>query len=159
MDYQNYEAGEQQVSLYNIVNGFNMACLLYLPMLGKHSDEYPRFRDCFISDPDHPKYDNHIHVYTRTGGANRQHHIEENRVMMTAPEFVATFDDKFDSTFASFVYKIPEKWQADFNAISEQRFDLTSEEYRAEMKRVFPKLTEVIDSLFKHAQEQAPESH
>lgn len=35
------------MSLYNMVNGMNQATFFVLPMLGRHPDEYPRFRDCF----------------------------------------------------------------------------------------------------------------
>lgn len=38
------------MSLYNMVCGFNPACVWLLPMLGKKHTEYPRFRDCFLSD-------------------------------------------------------------------------------------------------------------
>lgn len=30
-----------------MINGVNQATFYILPMLGKHPDEYPRFRDCF----------------------------------------------------------------------------------------------------------------
>lgn len=36
------------MSLYNMINGVNPATFIILPMLGKHPNEYPRFRDCFI---------------------------------------------------------------------------------------------------------------
>ena len=36
--------------LYNLINGVNLATFIILPMLGKHPDEYPRFRDCFIAE-------------------------------------------------------------------------------------------------------------
>lgn len=52
------------MSLYNMINGVNPATFIILPMLGKHPDEYPRFRDCFIKD-------GMIEVYTRVGGNNR----------------------------------------------------------------------------------------
>lgn len=38
------------MSLYNMLNGVNPCTFLILPMLGKHPDEYPRFRDCFIEE-------------------------------------------------------------------------------------------------------------
>lgn len=38
------------MSLYNMVCGFNPACVWLLPMLGKKHTEYPRFRDCFLSE-------------------------------------------------------------------------------------------------------------
>lgn len=48
-----------------MLHGVNPATFLILPMLGKHPDEYPRFRDCFITE------DDHILILTRVGGPNR----------------------------------------------------------------------------------------
>jgi len=59
------------MSLYNMMFGVNQATFYILLMLGKHPEEYPRFRDCFISETEHPQYDNMIHIYTRVGGNNR----------------------------------------------------------------------------------------
>ena len=69
------------MSLYNMVNGVKPTTFFVLPMLGKHPDEYPRFRDCFLSDEEHPQYDDHIHIYTRTGGGNREGYEAENDAM------------------------------------------------------------------------------
>ena len=38
------------MSMYNLTNGFNPACILVMPMLGRKQDEWPRFRDCFVTD-------------------------------------------------------------------------------------------------------------
>ena len=38
------------MSLYNMMNGFNPACLFIMPMLGRKQEEYPRFRDCFVTE-------------------------------------------------------------------------------------------------------------
>ena len=54
------------MSLYNALFGFNPACILILPMIGRGGQEgYPRFRDCFVTD------EGNIAVYTRVGGNNR----------------------------------------------------------------------------------------
>ena len=55
------------MSLYNMLFGVTPATFFFFFLLGKHPDEYPRFRDCFLNDEYLPEYDNHIHVYTRTG--------------------------------------------------------------------------------------------
>lgn len=133
------------MSFYHLMNGVSQATFVVLPMLGKHPDEYPRFRDCFLGDEEHPEYDGHIHIYTRTGGGNRGCYAAENDAMRAMPGFVTDFDDSFDSTYASWVFKIPERWQQDFEAISAGNIGGISEEYRAEMKRVYPKLSAKID--------------
>ena len=53
------------MSLYNMMNGFNPACVFIMPMLGRKQEEYPRFRDCFVTE------ENNIAIYTRVGGGNR----------------------------------------------------------------------------------------
>jgi len=88
------------MSFYNMVHGVTPAALLILPMLGKHPDEYPRFRDCFLADQEHPEFDDHIHVFTRVGGGNRGCGFGEEE-LYKHPEYVTTFDDSFDSTYAS----------------------------------------------------------
>ena len=57
------------MSLYNMINGVDPACFYLLPMLGRVAEDYPRFRDCFLSEDGE-----HIDIYTRVGGNNRNHH-------------------------------------------------------------------------------------
>lgn len=145
------------MSLYNMVNGVTSAVFFVLPMLGKHPDEYPRFRDCFIKDPDHPEYDDHIHVFTRTGGGNRDEYEAENEELTDMPGYVANFDDVFDCTYASWIFKVPERWKSDFEKIKEGRYGEVSDEYKAEIKRVYPKLVEKLDEYFKSNVEASAE--
>lgn len=136
------------MSLYNMINGVSSATFLILPMLGHHPDEYPRFRDCFTNDEEHREYADHIHIYTRTGGGNRDSYEAENDWMRSLPGFVTDFDDSFDSTFASWVFQIPEKWRADYEKIKDGRIKEVSGEYQAELGRVYPKLAEKFGELF-----------
>ena len=135
------------MSMYNMINGATPAVFFILPMLGKHPDEYPRFRDCFLNDGEHPEYNDHIHVYTRTGGGNRADYVEENDAMRAMPGFVVDFDDSYDRTYASWVFEVPEHWKADYEAIKRGAWSEVSDEYLAEMKRVFPKLADKFDEL------------
>jgi len=136
------------MSLYNVINGVNQFTFLVLPMLDKHPDEYPKFRDCFVKDESRPDLDNHIHVYTRTGGGNREGYIEENKKMTDHPNFVTDFDDDFDSTFASWIFSIPEKWKNDFNLLQKGEIRSISKEYKEQIMKVFPKLKETLTALF-----------
>ncbi len=135
------------MSLYNMINGVTNAVFFVLPMLGKHPDEYPRFRDCFLSDEEHPEYADHIHIYTRVGGSNRSSGFGEE-VLYSMPGFVSTFDDSFDSTFASYVFKVPDKWRADFELYKQGKIKEFSKEYQEEIKRVYPKLKEKLEELW-----------
>lgn len=134
--------------MYNLINGVSMACLYFLPMLGKHPDEYPRFRDCFLKDAQRPEYDGKIHVYTRVGGGNRLDYTDAIKALQSAPGYVADYDDGQDSTYAMFVFEIPEKWKKDFCRIMNGEHTLVSADYVAQLKKVLPKLSEQIDKHF-----------
>lgn len=131
------------MSLYNMVNGFNPACVFIMPMLGRKQDEWPRFRDCFVTE------DNQIAIYTRVGGNNRGQGYGEEELYKD-PNFVKTFDDSFDDTYATYVFNVPEKWKADFDKLMEKKFSETSEEYQTMLREFFPKLNEsgLFDKVF-----------
>lgn len=136
------------MSLYNMIAGVRMAAFFVLPMLGeKHPDEYPRFRDCFLGDESHPEYDDHIHVFTRVGGGNRGCGYGEEE-LMAHPCFVTTFDDPEDSTYASYVFTVPEEWKADFAKFKDGNLKDFSSELKARIRKVFPKLKEKMDELW-----------
>ena len=131
------------MSLYNMVNGFNPACLFLMPMLGRKQDEYPRFRDCFLSDDGE-----RIAIYTRVGGGNRNCGFGEEELYKD-PNFVKTYDDDFDSTYGTYEFNVPEKWKADFEKIKNCDFNQVSDEYVACIKEMFPKLSELVDKIFR----------
>jgi len=126
-----------------MVNGFNPACVFIMPMLGRKQDEWPRFRDCFVTE------DNQIAIYTRVGGNNRGQGYGEEELYKD-PNFVKTFDDSFDDTYATYVFNVPEKWKADFDKLMEKKFSETSEEYQTMLREFFPKLNEsgLFDKVF-----------
>ena len=130
------------MSLYNLLNGYNIACVIILPMLGRKQEEYPRFRDCFVED-------DKIAVYTRVGGNNRNCGFGEE-VLYSDPNFVTTYDDEFDSTYATYLFKVPDKWKKDFDAILEDRLKDVSEEYYKYVSEFYPLLAEkgIIQKIF-----------
>jgi hypothetical protein len=135
------------MSLYNMMNGVNPATFYILPMLGYHPDSYPRFRDCFISDERYPD-NNHIIVYTRTGGGNRESYMDQNLWITCIEGYIEDYDDDYDCTFANFVFDIPEKWKDDFNKIIEGNIKETSKEYQDQLVKVYPKLEEAFKEIF-----------
>lgn len=144
------------MSLYNMIHGVKtIPTFFILPMLGKHPDEYPRFRDCFLKDKEHPEYDNHIHVYTRVGGGNRDSGYGEEELYKHS-NFVTSFDDSFDSTFATYVFTVPEKWKADFDKIISGKLMDISESYKKELYRIFPKLKKKFDIIFANSKATKP---
>ena len=128
--------------LYNMVNGYNPACVIFLPMLGRKYEEYPRFRDCFISEDEQ-----HIDVYTRVGGGNRNCDFGEEK-LYEDPNFDSTFDDPDDNTYGTYRFNVPEKWKADFDHIMKGERDQVSDEYVNVVKEFYPSLSDEIDCLF-----------
>lgn len=131
-----------------MLNGYTPATFFILPMLGHHPDWYPRFRDCFLNDEEHPEYDNCIHVFTRTGGVNREAYQFEIEEMQKLPGFVADFDDSFDSTYASWIFQVPEEWKQDFELLKRNEFQKVSIEYQRQLREIYPKLNNEFDKLF-----------
>jgi hypothetical protein len=123
--------------------GFNPACVVIMPMLGRKQDEYPRFRDCFVTDEDN------IAIYTRVGGGNRDCGYGEDELYKDE-NFITTYDDEYDNTYGTYEFKVPEKWKDDFDKIIDGRPEEVSEEYITYVKEFYPKLAAegVIDKMF-----------
>lgn len=118
--------------LYNVIFGYNPACIVILPMLGRKEDEYPRFRDCFVED-------GKIAIYTRVGGNNRNCGYGEEKLYKD-PNYVSTYDDEFDPTYATYLFNVPEKWKSDFDLIMADKFSEVSDEYYQQVCEFYPKL-------------------
>ena len=132
------------MSLYNMTHGFNPACVFILPLLGRKQNEYPRFRDCFVTD------DSNIAIYTRVGGGNRNCGYGEEELYKD-DNFLRTYDDEFDSTYGTYEFKVPDKWKEDFDKIINGRMSEVSMEYINYLKEFYPLLTErgVFNEVFK----------
>ena len=123
------------MSIYHLMHGVNPAAFLILPMLGKHPDEYPRFRDCFVTE------DNHILVLTRVGGGNRNDGYGEEELYKD-PHFIKTYDADWDCTYGYYEFSVPDEWKADFDAIING--GKPSKEYLEQMCKVYPKLADTF---------------
>lgn len=136
------------MSLYNALFGFNPACVFFMPMLGRKQEEYPRFRDCFISEDKQ-----HIEIYTRVGGNNRGCGYGEEELYKD-PNFVNSYDDDFDNTYATYVFKVPEKWKKDYELILAGKMKEVSDEYVNQVKEIFPVMAERgdIDKIFRETE-------
>jgi hypothetical protein len=95
------------MSLYNMVHGVNPMAGALLAALGVTSNDVPRFRDCYWDG-------DHICLYTRTGGGNREYYDEPNSENPDGPwnstlraveGYSHDSDDEFDSTYATFYFK------------------------------------------------------
>lgn len=152
------------MSLYNMMNGVNPATFFILPMLGKHPDYYPRFRDCFIGTVGNSETDTDefgiprkkqdfskqtISVYTRVGGGNRDSYEKEITELRKMKGYIEDYDDDFDCTFATFVYEVPEEFVKDYQLIKEGKIKKISKRYKDRLYEIYPKLKEHIDEIFK----------
>lgn len=131
------------MSLYNMINGYNPACLLILPMLGRKQEDYPRFRDCYVTN------ENNIAIYTRVGSGNRNCGFGEE-ALYDDENFIKTYDDEFDETYATYEFKVPDRWKNDFDKILNSKMSDVSNEYIEYLKNFYPKLAskDIIDRLF-----------
>lgn len=129
------------MNLYNMINGLNPACLFILPMLGRSMDEYPRFRDCFVTE------DNNIAVYTRVGGGNRGCGFGEEELYKDK-NFITTYDDDFDNTYATYEFAVPDEWREDFDKIMNGKLSETSNQYKNLIVGLYPNLA---DRLFNNS--------
>lgn len=138
------------MSLYNMVNGVNPATFFVLPVLGKHPEAYPRFRDCFLGNDDFVSGTaGKIIVMTRTGGGNREEYqseIDEIRNMDTY-EFDVDWDE--DSTYALFVFSVPAQWTESVKPFfSEGKEGSISSEYEDMVCSVYPKIEDQLRQQF-----------
>ena len=130
------------MSLYNNIFGLGNSASCLLIILGLDMNDIPRFRDCY--------YDTEkelICIYTRTGGGNRDFYENEETCRDNYPEyflgeeehpngpwnddlrkhelFQSDKDSSYDSTYANFYFKVPEKFLEQFKNLPES---LTPEE-------------------------------
>ena len=82
----------------------------------------------------------------RVGGGNRGAGLGEE-ALYADPNYITTFDDSFDSTFATYVFKVPDRWKTDFTAMRDHGVSAVSDAYFAEMCRVYPKLVDKFKEL------------
>ena len=139
--------------LYNMMFGWNPACVLLAPMLTDENPQYffPRFRDCYLSGDGE-----HIEIYTRVGGGNREEYANEIENLRSMPTYVSDEDDDFDCTYATFVFGVPDEWRGDFEYVKAQEFDKLSDAYVERMQTCYTKLDirEMLDGATEKLKEE-----
>lgn len=123
--------------LYNMLFGWNHACVLLAPMLTDENPQqfFPRFRDCYLSEDGE-----HIEIFTRVGGGNREGYADEIEKLRSMPTYVSDEDDDFDCTYATFTFGVPEEWRADFEHVRAGEYHKLSDAYVERMQKCYPKL-------------------
>lgn len=87
--------------MYNALFGANEAAPVLLKILNITKEQTGRFRDAYVEN-------DHIVIYTRNGGGNRESYQKDIDFMRAHPNFIKDYDDSFDSTYAYFEFSVPE---------------------------------------------------
>lgn len=139
--------------LYNMLAGYNPACLWLAPMLTDENpqDFFPRFRDCWLSDSDT------IIIFTRVGGGNRSNGPDDEwsygeEKLYDMPTFIRTWDDDFDNTYGYYEFGVPEEWKEDFEHVKKLELDQLSEAYIERMQKCYQSLD--IKALLSNAMQK-----
>jgi hypothetical protein len=101
------------MSLYNAMCGNNPLFGVFARILETQGRlaQIPRFRDMYSRVKDGKPQ---IVIYSRTGGGNRGDYLVQNGELTHHALYIEDFDDDFDSTFAHFVFKVPDKFEEPF---------------------------------------------
>lgn len=109
------------MSLYNMLFGVQPTASIALAVLGLNETQVPRFRDAYFAWDDDSQSEPVIVVYTRTGGGNREHYdapCEDNPdgpwncTLQELPGYIRDADDDYDSTYATFHFRVPDDYRA-----------------------------------------------
>ena len=100
------------MSFYSMFFGKNPNTDIILALVGLKEVDVERYRDCWIDFDD-----KEIGIYTRTGGGNREGYPQE--ILYASPYFKTTYDDDYDCTYATFVFRFPEEIEKEIFALQD----------------------------------------
>lgn len=107
------------MSMYNQLFGYHPAAPLLMTMLKLHPKDVGRFRDCYLRRVEGTG-ELQIAVYTRNGGGNREEYESVTEALQKHPAYVSDADDSFDSTYATYFFKVPEEYKKEIDLIIEK---------------------------------------
>lgn len=122
------------MSLYNLLFGRNPAADTIVRTLGLTTGDFARFRDAYVRR-EGDVYQ--IVVHTRLGGGNREcwcdgdeHSCYESTIedLQAHPLYLYDVDDEFDSTYADFVFNLPEAYAPELRALADGQEVVTPSE-------------------------------
>lgn len=107
------------MSLYNMLNGHNSNADKYQKWVDLDLNEWNvgRYRNtCLLLGRENLEYvtpeptdELCVGIYTRNGGGNRENYQEVLDELKNHPLHVCDYDDDFDNTYATILFRIPEK--------------------------------------------------
>ena len=92
-------------------------------MLEDYPNDFEGAKAWYVKDEEH------IAVFTYTGGKNRKRCEEQNAKLRKMKDYVEDYDDPENDGYAYFIFKVPDKFKADYRKYLEDRWDF-SEEYK-----------------------------
>lgn len=94
-------------SLYGIVHGVHplAGILLALLDLSTAANSTGRFRDCYLQRNEHGALE--IYLLTRNGGGNRPGYAAITNALRAHSSYIRDFDESCDSTYATYVFRVP----------------------------------------------------
>jgi hypothetical protein len=92
------------MNLYNMLVGENEYADILLKVLGVEKQNIGRYRDCFFNGE-------HIVIFTRTGGGNREYHEDDNAMLQNLNHYSHDKDDEYDHTYAWFYFNVPDQYR------------------------------------------------
>ena len=112
-------------------------------------EEYPRFRNCYITK------ENNIAVYTKVGGSNRRCGYGEG-ILYKDENFLRSYYDVNDDNYATYEFKVPDKWKKDFDLIFSENYKEVSDDYVKLIKKFYPKLNlkRFFETIFNSEEEE-----
>lgn len=167
-------------SMYNMLFGENPLSSAFLKILGLTKEKIPRYRDCFWTGQ-------YIAVYTRTGGGNRAYYesLEScrenypeyfdggkdeprgpwNSDLRNHPEYVKDEDDDNDTTYATFYFNLPAKFEGILPAVPSltpaekfkilmEKMDKVGSKDDPDVKRVMETMSPIMEKLMKAIDEK-----
>jgi hypothetical protein len=137
------------MSTYNLIYGATIESFFVIPLLfGKHPNELPRFRNCWIIK----NLDGYeIKILSRIGKKYFDEGYGEE--MYLNHELFLRFENKLitkeftDDTYGNYFFKIPNELKEDIVHIFLEKYQLISEENKELIKNIFPKLEKQLSKL------------
>ena len=135
-------------TMYSITNGTSLFTFTIAPILFGHPQKnIGRYRDCFLRVEERPQYTNHIFIYTRLGGGNREDYQQEIAKLTSHTHYVEDYDDSFDETYATFVFKYPKEFKEDIDLVMKEELNKTSEKYKKLILDTFPEIKDKLEEV------------
>lgn len=100
------------MSIYNMLFGCNPDKDVILALVGLRESDVERFRNVWLNAEKKI-----VEVHTRTGGGNRAGYPQE--ILHSNPNFLTTYDDSGDCTYANFVFRVPTEIEDDLKGLVE----------------------------------------